>query len=286
MKISECFHRNGPVFSFEFFPPKDAEADQRLAHAVDKLKQLDPSFVSVTYGAGGSTRDRTIEIVTRLKQESGLETMMHLTCIGSTPDDIRAVLDTLRAHKIGNILALRGDPPQDQPAGTEPVKAFPYSQDLVAFIREDGGFGIAAAGFPEGHPECQTKEEDVVRLKEKVDAGAEYIITQLFFDNSHYFDYVERLRGIGVTVPIVPGILPVTSFSQLMKFTSMCGASVPAAMVQVLEPIADDKEAVVNYGIEYATQQCRELLDGGAPGIHFYTLNRARSVTAILEGIR
>jgi len=283
--IPELFSRGKPVFSFEFFQPKSPTEMSRFKTTVRDLKALAPDFVTVTYGAGGAAGERikTVETAGLIKREIGLETAAHLTCLTHTRPEILEVIDRIAAHGIENIVALRGD----RPAGSEvPAHDFEYAVDLVRIIRARKGFRIGVAGYPEKHPEAVSRQTDLIHLKEKVAAGADWVITQLFFKNADYFDFVRRARAVGISVPIVPGIMPVTSFSQIQRFTTLCGASLPEPMVAELGPIASDPDAVSRYGIEYATQQCRGLLDGGAPGIHFYTLNRSHATATILSRLR
>jgi len=276
-----------PVVSFEFFPPKTDEGDKALLErTIPALMKLNPDYCSVTYGAGGSTRDKTLMIVDRIQREHGLTAMMHLTCVGSTREQLRAAVEQARAAGIKNILALRGDPP----GGTGEWKAmeggFEYSYQLVTFLRELGGFCIGTAGFPEGHIACtEGKEVDWRRLKAKVDCGADFVITQLFFENSDFFAFRDFLVRLGVTVPICPGVLPILSTAQLKRFTNVCGATIPAELQRTLEKFGDDDAATTEFGIEFATRQCEALLKAGAPGIHFYTLNKAHSTTQIVHNL-
>lgn len=286
MDIPELFSRKMPVFSFEFFLPKAPEDISAFLAGVSELKALNPSFVTLTYGAGGSAREKTIETAGRLKNEVGIETACHMTGIAHTRAEIAENLERLKRLGIGSIVALRGDPPKDRPVPPPGQRDFGYARDLVAFIRERGGFHLAVAGYPETHPEAASPEEDLARLLDKVRAGAEWVITQLFFENRDYFSFVRRARAAGITVPIVPGIMPVTGFSQLKRFTALCGAKLPPEMLRQLEAIQADAEAVIRFGVDYATRQCRELLAGGAPGIHFYTLNHSRSTREILATLR
>ncbi|MBI3550525.1 MAG: methylenetetrahydrofolate reductase [NAD(P)H] [Elusimicrobia bacterium] len=286
MRIPELFGRGKPVFSFEFFLPKIQDDMAAFRSTVVDLKRLAPSFVTLTYGAGGSARDRTIEVAGMIKQELGIETASHLTCITHTRAEMAQILERVSGFGIENIVALRGDPPKDVALPPLESREFRYATDLVRFIREKERFSMAVAGYPEKHPEAVSEDDDLRRLKEKVDAGGDWVITQLFFDNRHYFRFVERARGAGIRCPIVPGIMPVTGFSQLQRFTTMCGASLPPDLVSALEPIQDDRDKVVRFGIEYATRQCRDLLSGGAPGIHFYTLNKSHSTATILSLLR
>ncbi|MBI4180282.1 methylenetetrahydrofolate reductase [NAD(P)H] [bacterium] len=283
MRISDMLARDGRTFSFEFFPPKTPEGERKLYETVEVLRQHRPSFVSVTYGAGGSTRHKTVEIVSRIKKEIGIEAMAHLTCVGAARGEISSVLDHLKTEGIENVLALRGDPPQGQTQFVAHADGFRYASELVSAIRGDHDFTIGVAGYPEGHVECGSRDEDLAHLKTKVDAGASFVITQLFFDNRDYFDFVKRARDIGIRVPIIPGIMPVTNYAQIRKFTQMCGAHLPKEMTDRLDAIHEDESAVQTYGVDHAVRQCQDLLDRGAPGIHFYTLNKSPSTRAIFS---
>ncbi len=284
MHIRDVIHRNGPVFSFEFFPPKTEQGERNLYRTVEQLRELRPTFVSVTYGAGGSTRDRTVELVRRIKHDIGIEAMAHLTCVGADRDEIEAVLQRLSANRIENVLALRGDPPSDQTTFVPTPNGFGFAAELVRFIRARGfPFSLGGACYPEGHVECRDLGRDLLHLKEKIDAGLDFVITQLFFDNADYFSFVARARAAGVGVPIIPGIMPITNLAQIERFTSMCGARIPLALKARLEAVRDNDEAVRAIGIDHATQQCRDLLVGGAPGVHFYTLNQSPATRAIFE---
>ena len=279
---------NRPVISFEFFPPKTEEGDRNLLEkTIPALKVLKPDFCSVTYGAGGSTRDKTLMIVDRIQREHGLTGMAHLTCVGSTREQIGAVLAQARGLGIKNILALRGDPP----AGTSEFKktegGFEYSHELVRFIRQAGGFSIGTAGFPEGHIACREgKLVDWERLKAKIDCGADFVLTQLFFENSDFFLFRDYLtQKLGVTVPISPGVLPILSADQVKRFTALCGSRLPGVLLARLEQFGDDDEAAREFGIEQASKQCEELLREGVPGLHIYTLNKIRSTASILKNL-
>lgn len=276
-----------PVISCEFFPARTDEAEQALlTRTIPALQNLNPDFCSVTYGAGGSTREKTLGIVDRIQREHGLTAMAHLTCVNATIAETRALVEQAEARGILNILALRGDPPTDIDSFVTAEGGFEYSYQLVQCIRELGDFSIGVAGFPEGHIACREgKYVDWQRLKTKIDHGADFVITQLFFDNAHYFECRDFLVSRGVDVPIVPGILPILSSSQIKRFVSLCGASMPPALLSELDRRGDNDEAVTAFGIEYATQQCEELLRGGAPGLHFYTLNRARSTTEVVNNL-
>jgi methylenetetrahydrofolate reductase (NADPH) len=287
MKIRERFGQEQPLFSFEFFPPKDEQGVDRLFETVANLTPLRPAFVSVTYGAGGSTREKTVAITQRIKREAGIEAMAHLTCVGHGRDDIAALLDEYEAAGIENIMALRGDPPRGDTEFVPHPEGFSHANELIAFIRERKDFCLGGAGYPEVHPEAPGPEEDLLNLKRKVAAGVDFVVTQLFFDERDYFEFVSRARSEGIDAPIIPGVMPVTNTAQIKRFTQMCGATIPAPLLAKLEATAGDAEAVVEVGIEHATRQCRALLEGGAPGIHFYTLNRSlstRKIVASLQG--
>ena len=286
MKISEKLSRARPAFSFEFFPPKDEEGVDRLFETVRQLGPYEPAFVSVTYGAGGSTRRLTVELVQRIKNEAGLETMAHLTCVGASRSEVAEVLDQLSAGGIDNVIALRGDPPRGETTFVTPEGGFARAVELVAFIRARYDFCVAAACYPETHPEAVSAGNDLLHAKAKVDAGADLLISQLFFDAAVYFDFVERARAAGILVPIVPGIMPITNLSQVKRITKMCGAGIPAALLARLEATGGEATAVQRIGVEHATEQCRQLLAGGAPGIHFYTLNRSHATVDILDRLR
>jgi methylenetetrahydrofolate reductase (NADPH) len=286
MRIDQLLTGDEPVFSFEFFPPKTEQGEQNLYAALAELRTLEPSFVSVTYGAGGSTRSKTIEIVRRIRDDYGLEAMAHFTCVGATVDELRATLEEMRAAGIDNVLALRGDPPAGEEQWVKTDGGLEYSRELVQLIRADYPFAIGAACFPETHIHASSSEADVEYLAEKVAAGADFLITQLFFDNAFYFDFVERARAAGITVPIIPGILPITQIGQLERMTKMCGASIPSGLHRELHARESQPEAVIDFGVAYATLQCAELLAAGAPGIHFYTLNRSPATRAILGALK
>jgi methylenetetrahydrofolate reductase (NADPH) len=275
-----------PAFSFEFFPPKDEEGVERLFQTIAELKPYAPAYVSVTYGAGGSTRRLTVDLVRRIKHEVGIEAMAHLTCVGATRDELAAVLDQLVESRIDNVIALRGDPPRGAVEFVRPEGGFAYGSELLAFIRARYELCIAAACYPEGHPEAPDLATDLENLKRKVDAGADFLVTQLFFDNADYFAFVERARAAGIDIPIVAGIMPITNLSQIKRFTAMCGASIPESLLSRPESAGADADAVRAIGVEHATAQCRELVARGVPGIHFYTLNRSTATREILDRLR
>jgi methylenetetrahydrofolate reductase (NADPH) len=282
MRIKDMFGGNGPVVSFEFFPPKTDEGMENLYRAVEALKPCRPSFVSVTYGAGGSTRDRTIELVGRIKHELGIETMAHLTCVGATKTEIAATVARLSDAGIENVLALRGDPPKGQERFVAAEGGFRYACELVEFIRKEGfDFCIGAACYPEGHPECADLEADLSNLKRKVDAGVDFLITQLFFDNQDYLPFVRRARSAGIDVPITPGLMPVTNVSQIHRFTKVIGARIPQELQRRLRIVERDAAAVVAAGVYWTTVQAQHLLESGVPGLHFYTLNQSSATLAV-----
>jgi methylenetetrahydrofolate reductase (NADPH) len=276
-----------PVISFEFFPPKTDEGDRNLLEkTIPALLQTRPDYCSVTYGAGGSTRDKTLMIVDRIQREHRLTALAHLTCVNHTRAEVRALLGKIRALGCQNILALRGDPPgggafQPAPGG------FEFSSELVRFIRESGNFSTGVAGFPEGHIACpEGKFADWGHLKAKVDAGADFVLTQLFFDNADFFEFRDYVAGkLGVRVPIVPGVISILNAAQTIKFTQMCGAKIPPALRARLDALGNDEEAALEFGIEYATRQCEELLRACVPGLHFYTLNKSRSTVQVLKNL-
>jgi methylenetetrahydrofolate reductase (NADPH) len=286
MRIDELLGGDQPTFSFEFFPPKTPEGEENLYRALRELRPLDPAYVSVTYGAGGSTRTKTLEIVKRIKAEFGLEAMAHFTCVGATTDELRTTLDEMDAAGLDNVLALRGDPPQGQEEWVKTEGGLEFSHQLVAMLRSDYRFAVGAACFPEGHIHATSPEDDLRYLKEKVDAGVDFLITQLFFDNELYYEFVARARAIGVTAPIIPGIWPITSYAQIARVTAMCGATMPEHVLAELQARKDDAEAVAEFGVSYATMQCADLLAHGAPGLHFYTLNRSPATRAILSALK
>ncbi|MEO8602734.1 MAG: methylenetetrahydrofolate reductase [NAD(P)H] [bacterium] len=287
MRIRGLFDRGTPVFSFEFFPPRTDAGERGLLRTIERLRPLDPSFVSVTYGAGGTTREKTLEIVSRVKREHGVEAMAHLTCVGHDRDEIAAILDRLAEAGMENVLPLRGDPPRGESGFVKPQNGFGYACELVAFIKERGyDFCLAGAGYPEGHPECRDLERDIANLHSKVDAGVEVIITQLFYDNADYFAFVERARQAGISAPILPGIMPITNVAQIERIASLSQARIPEELRARMHAADGDDEAVLQVGVAHALAQCRDLLARGAPGVHFYTLNQSPATAAILAELR
>lgn len=287
-RIRDLFHQQEKTYSFELFPPKTDKGFDNLLKTIAQLCELTPDYISCTYGAGGGNREKTFDVVQHIEERHHVIGMAHLTCVLNTKDDIRAIVENIKSRGIRNILALRGDPPKDHPDWQPTKDNFKYSSELAAFIRAKHGdyFGITVAGFPEGHMLCPDRERDAEFLKVKVNAGADFVITQLFFDNKDYFEYVERLRTIGVEVRVIPGILPITDYRALQRFCAVCGATVTDEVTKIFAPLQDDQEATVRAGTEFAIRQCQELLGGGAPGIHFYCLNKVHPTAEILEAVR
>ena len=292
MRIRELLSTGRPSFSFEFFPPKTDRGLDALREAIRSLRESEPTFVSVTYGAGGSTRDRTLELVTEIKRETDIEVLAHLTCVGATSHEIEGVLQRLQSAGIENVLALRGDPPQGQDEFIPVRGGFGHANDLAGFIKRCYDFCIGGACYPEGHVECtgpdgqRDLDRGLDHLLLKLDAGCEFLVTQLFFDNRAYFDFVARARQAGIGVPIIPGIMPITSVGQVERFTQMCGATIPNTLMEELHRLRDRPEAVLSLGVAHAAAQCLDLLERGAPGIHFYTLNKSAATRTILTALR
>jgi len=288
MRIDELLAaQDRPLFSFEFFPPKSPEGEKNLQRALRELEPLAPDYVSVTYGAGGTTRETTIEIVASLKADFGIEAMAHFTCVNATREELRATLDRMRDAGVENVLALRGDPPKGQERWTKTAGGLEFSHELVELLRSEyPEFVVGGAAFPETHIHATSPEDDIRFLKAKVDAGMQFLITQLFFDNAHYFDFVERAREAGVAVPIIPGVMPITSFEGIKRMTTLSAAVLPEDLERELEARKEDPVAIADLGVSYATLQCADLLAGGAPGIHFITLNRSPATRAILAALR
>ena len=286
MKIVDKLAQPGHCFSFEFFPPKDEKSAEALLRAAERLRALEPAYVSVTWGAGGSTRRKTLDVVQMVKSRFALESMAHLTCVGASKSEIDAILADIHDRGIENVLALRGDPPQGDTSFTPHPDGLAHADELVARIRSRWDFSIGVAGYPEGHIESPSLEADLEHLKRKMDAGGDFIVTQLFFKNDAFFRFVERVRAAGIDAPVLPGIMPITNVGQIKRFTELCGASIPKPLLARIEAVAGDREAVIAEGIDYATHQCRELLEQGAKGVHFYTLNLSRSTKTVLENLR
>jgi methylenetetrahydrofolate reductase (NADPH) len=286
MRIDDILAAKRPLFSVEFFPPKSEEAQEQLYATARSLRELEPDFVSVTYGAGGSTREGTVEITRALKAELGLETMAHLSCVGETSAGLASTLDRIAAAGIENVFALRGDPPRGQPGFVQPAGGLGSAAELAAFITERWDFTVGGACFPEVHPEAPDLDTDLDYLKSKVEAGASFLITQLFFDNRVYFDFVAAARAKGIEVPIIAGVIPVASFAQTKRICDLCDASIPPRLEAAFAAADGDETAEFELGVAYAAQQCAELLIAGAPGIHFYALNRAPATRAVLGALQ
>jgi methylenetetrahydrofolate reductase (NADPH) len=285
VRIDEIIASKAPTFSVEFFPPKTEEARGELFATARSLRELEPDFVSVTYGAGGSTRDGTVEITRALKEELGFETMAHLSCVGETTEGLATTLDQIAAAGIENVFALRGDPPRGQEDFVQPEGGLGSAAELAAFIDSRWRFTVGGACFPEVHPEAPDLETDLAYLKTKVESGASFLITQLFFDNQVYFDFVAAARGAGIEVPILAGVIPVAGFAQTKRICELCDASIPSRLEAAFAAAGDEK-AEFELGVAYAAQQCAELLLAGAPGIHFYALNRAPATRAVLGSLQ
>ena len=286
MRIDDLLAANRPIFSFEFFPPKTPEGVAALFETVEALRPLEPDYVSVTYGAGGATRDGTVEIATRIRKEHGIEVMAHLSCVGETREGLEAILERFAEAGVQNVLALRGDPPRGEESFQKPPGGLSSAAELTAFIRERHDFTIGGACFPEVHPEAASPEADLAYLKTKVEAGASFLITQLFFDNHVYWDFVAAARERGIDVPIIPGVIPIASYGQVARICKLCDASIPDELDAAMRGLGGDADAEALLGVAFAARQCDELLAGGAPGIHFYALNRAPGVRAVLSALR
>jgi len=288
MKVTKLWSlRQKPTISFELFPPRSPKGAEKLENTIDALAALKPDFVSVTFGAGGSTREGSRQLVEKLKTEKKLEVMAYFACYGLGPDDINAVLDSYQALGVENVLAVRGDLPREQENFEPHPDSFPHASDLIAFIRPRYSFCLGAAGYPEGHIDCQSKDKDIEYLKLKVDNGAEYIISNYFYDNKYFFDFVERCRAIGIDVPILPGVMPIYSVKMMEMLAGMCGATISNEVRQGIASLPEgDKEALVNFGIEFAVSQCKELLKASVPGLHFYTMDLSKSAVGIINRLR
>jgi len=302
MKLSEIYsHRDfevnagaflarKPVISLEIFPPKGnkEELHTKNNQLFEELKQLikfKPSFISVTYGAGGSTRDRTLDLILRIKNELNIEPMPHFTCVGANREEIKNYIKIIEEHGINNILALRGDPPKGETEFKKTENGFQYAYELVEFIKSQTNLSIGVAGYPEKHPECTSLNVDIENLKRKVEAGADVIITQVFYNNSHFFHFLGKVRALDINVPVIPGILPITNLNQVEKMANMCGTEIPKSLVNRLKEHQNQPEVIKELGIEFAIYQCQQLLDAGVPGLHFYTLNKAYATKSVLESL-
>jgi methylenetetrahydrofolate reductase (NADH) len=287
MRIDEILASTRPCFSVEFFPPKTPEGRASLFETVEVLRDLDPAYFSVTYGAGGTTREGTLETTRAIKDEYGVEAMAHLSCVGETAESLREIVDRIADAGIDNILALRGDPPRGQTDFVQPEGGLASATELASLISETHPeLAIGGSCFPEVHPEAPSLEADLAYLKTKVDAGATFLISQLFFDNRHYFEFVPAARAAGIDVPIIAGVMPITSYAQIKRFCELCEATIPEPLASAMEALGDDERAEFELGVAYAAQQCAELLRGGAPGIHLYALNRWPASRAILAALR
>lgn len=285
MRIADLYARRQPVISFEFFPPKTDAGFRALFRTIEDLKQLDPGFVSVTMGAGGSTRGKTVDLVIRIQRELGITTMAHLPCVGFERAEIRDILGQLEDGGVDNVLALGGDPPRDTDDFQPPVDGFTYASELTAFVRAESQLSIGGACYPEVHPRAASAEEDLRHLVTKVQSGSDFLITQLFFENAKYFDFVERARAAGITLPIVPGIMPIATAAGVRRMLDLGGGELPAELDAELARVGEDDEATRQLGVRWATEQCRELIDRGVPGIHFYTLNKSPSTREIFANL-
>src|SRR4051812_45899298 len=285
MRIDQILGSGKPAISFEFFPPKTDAGFAQLYQTVGELHAVKPSYVSVTYGAGGSTRQKTVGLVERIQNDLNIRSMAHLTCVGHTADEIGGILDNLWDTGIRNVLALRGDPPVGQSQFVVTEGGFAYADQLVAYARSRRDFCIGVAGYPEGHPQCLNKTRDLENLKRKVDNGAKFIVTQLFFDNAEFYTFRDNARAMGITVPIVAGIMPITNVAQIKRFVSMCGAKIPHPLLLKLEEVESDPETVHKTGVEYAIRQCEDLVREGVEGLHFYTLNKSKATVQIVKAL-
>ena len=283
MRIDQILAQGKPAVSFEFFPPKNEAGFKQLYQTIEDLRPLRPSYVSVTYGAGGSTREKTVELVEKIQTEIRIRSMANLTCVGHTAEEIGGILDDLWRVRIRNVLALRGDPPAGQSVFVKTEGGFGNADELTAFVKSRHDFCIGVAGYPEGHPQCLNKTRDLEYLKRKVDNGGCFVVTQLFFDNDDFYTFRDRARAMGINVPIVAGIMPILNVAQIKRFVTMCGAKIPQPLLTKLEALEHDPEAVYAAGTEYAARQCQDLLFHGADGVHFYTLNKSRATTEIVQ---
>jgi methylenetetrahydrofolate reductase (NADPH) len=285
MRISDALATMRPFFSFEFFPPKDDDGSRQLFATIAALQPLRPAFVSITYGAGGSTRARTVALAKQIQQEIGLTVVAHVTCVGSTRAELREIFDDLARAGIENVLALRGDPPKGATEFVAPAGGFAHASELIAMLRRNYDFCIGAACYPEKHPEAATMANDLEHLREKVDAGADFLVSQLFFDNDSFFAFERRARAAGIGTPMLPGLMPITNFEQIKRFVAMCGATIPPKLHVEMELRKGDPEAVEALGVAFASMQAVALLQSGAPGIHFYTLNKSPATRAIVSSL-
>ncbi|MFA6309428.1 MAG: methylenetetrahydrofolate reductase [NAD(P)H] [Clostridia bacterium] len=283
MKISELFEQKKPVIGFEIFPPRADVSIDSIYDSLEKFIALKPDYISVTYGAGGSQKGRTVEIASKIKNEYNVESMAHFTCIGHSKSEINQMLNLMEKNNLANVLALRGDIP-DNPESSDTIKdSYSYANELVSHIRSEKNFCIAAAAYLEGHVDCRRLKDDLHHLKQKVDTGVDFLITQLFFDNRLFYDFLEKARAAGITCPIIPGIMPIFKADQIKAITAKSGCSIPAKLVLMMDEFGNDPEGLRRAGIEFAAQQIRDLLDNGTPGIHLYTMNRPKSTKEIMQ---
>ena len=286
MRIDQILGKGTPAVSFEFFPPKTDAGFQQLFRTIEELKPLEPSYVSVTYGAGGSTRAKTVELVERIQRDAKIRAMAHLTCVGHTAEEIGSILDDLWRAGIRNVLALRGDPPAGQSQFLATEGGFGYASDLVSYVKSRHDFCVAVAGYPEGHPQCLNRTRDMEHLKRKVDNGANFVVTQLFFDNADFYRFRDEARAMGIHVPIIAGIMPITNVSQIKRFVSMCGAKIPHRLLRKLEAVETNApDSIHQVGVDYASMQCHDLLFNDCEGLHFYTLNKSKATVDICRGL-
>jgi methylenetetrahydrofolate reductase (NADPH) len=285
MKLIELFKSKKPVISFEIFPPKLDMPLESIYSKLDDFKDLNPDYISVTYGAGGSAKDRTIEIASKIKKDYHIESMAHFTCVGHSKEEIDSLIDSLENQGLENVLALRGDPPRDQPDFDFSKNVYQYASQLIEHIKKRSNLCIAAAAYAEGHVDSHRIKNDLINLKHKVDTGVDFLVTQLFFDNRIFYDFLDRAISLGITCPVTPGIMPVFRADQIKRIASLCGASIPAELVIVMDKYGDNPDDMLKAGIEYACNQMQDLIDNGVDGIHLLTMNRAKSTRKILENL-
>lgn len=285
MKIADLFQEKKPVISFEIFPPKSTTPIETIFNTLEEMIKLNPDYISVTYGAGGSSRDRTREIASRIKNQYKVEALAHLTCVGHSTEEINRIIKDLESENIENVLALRGDPPADQPNYDFSTCDFQYASALVRHIKKSSNMSVGAAAYPEGHVNCKRLSEDLSWLKNKVDQGVDFLVTQIYFDNRIFYNFIENARRIGIKCPVSPGIMPVLNAKQIKRMITLCGASMPAKLLILVDKYGDNPEDMEKAGIEYASQQVQDLLDNGVEGIHLYTMNKCQQITQILKNV-
>lgn len=285
MRIIDLYGREKPILSLEIFPPQADYPLETIFATLDHLQTLNPGFISVTYGAGGGDRGRTVEIAARIKKEYGIESLAHLTCVRHTRAEVNATLDELIKEGIHNILALRGDLPEDEPYFDLSRQEYRFAYELIHDIRKKAAFGVAAAAYPAGHPECLRLKDDLLNLKHKVDCGVDFLITQLFFDNRIYYDFMDKALTAQIDCPVIPGIMTVLNARQIKRTIYLCGASIPAPLLKLVDKYENDPEGMGKAGIEYASRQVQDLLESGIPGIHLYTMNKYRQIAEIVNNV-